>query len=955
VNSKQKTDSIDSICAELLRQSIDAKLSRRHFLTLGVLMSVTAFSPSFALAQPSSTPTPSPLSQGLINDLFTKISADALAADFNHAAQMFSLLGHAYDISSEYMDPANPNPLALDRINKMAADSNATNNTDWLSFQALRRLLIQFTPDPHSVGLAVQTGAVLASAYETGGVSLLDPKAVVALNLAGVWAEDTFKKGERLLGLIPLEQAQYISSSVIQSSLGAAGVNKTFAEAVQLPALTSRLGVSFDLSTNLLISALPADLQASASQALAQNQGGQGSDVQASIKTAIQDQLTDLSDLVHGQQIALQNIQEDEVRREAQEHAKADLEKASLETAGEIQVGSFLLNHIVGASEAQTFMKGATALSLATKAVGLFVASSIGPWALAGSLANSADILIGLFQGAKPDPVVAALNRIDASLDQIKAELQWIEQRQIEIIEKLSLIYKQLLTNQQETRVQLDNIEKLLGRAITVPIKLQRNQSEATFKGDINKCKSQLSQTSHHGQWPSRFALQITAICNFATATATAAYYTGDMNDDFTDTIDDMSYQRTSQYFFAIIPVACHFLHVPFADEQTTSAGEVIANPVIWARGSLAYLQLLTMAGDIVIEGSPDQLKQLWATGLQIRKAALSVSGVDFCQAAAAKYVEASGFSESQEPAPGKLAAMVFEELNKFEDSELHVKRWDLGSPLPRVFTPFDAWYVEGTSVYIATVKIYRVSHDFFDVAVQKGLIVLEKIRSLGAGAGYSDRDVYRVRFNVSPKKGQELFENKELLINKRDGFEGRCWNIHGTDSCESPAELLNACADLVHTYYDAVQIRTQFPSRLEERININAQSQAFKELKTYGTLAKFGASVAAWRRAPASIPNDVASDFGNVPGIVTTDELKAFLTKVIDTSPGATPEDRWFSWADYILSKLRESVLAASKGWTGIGKGIGRAQGIPIVDETLRQLAGFMRVRGVDFKWPTE
>jgi hypothetical protein len=118
-------------------------------------------------------------------------------------------------------------------------------------------------------------------------------------------------------------------------------------------------------------------------------------------------------------------------------------------------------------------------------------------------------------------------------------------------------------------------------------------------------------------------------------------------------------------------------------------------------------------------------------------------------------------------------------------------------------------------------------------------------------------------------------------------------------------------------------------------------------EFEDVASVARLFASIAMWRHGYVSTTQDTA-DVGEVGGIVSTNDIIRFLSNHINPKLG-----RSATYGAPIVTAFAERLRADAKRFLACADGLTDEEGIPIIDEALRRLAGFMRIHKIDFPLP--
>jgi hypothetical protein len=296
----------------------------------------------------------------------------------------------------------------------------------------------------------------------------------------------------------------------------------------------------------------------------------------------------------------------------------------------------------------------------------------------------------GLFGGGRDPWVQQMLTQIDHKLDAIGAELQKVEQAETEIYDAVHQVFLELRAQTIELKDAINKVGAEVRAGTDTVVANQRAQMLADLQNEIANALTFLPRPALTPTETTLFVQSLSHIAGHATDTAASPIFAGQAPsasaplDNF-DPLVTLRDEPFAELHIAKLGLLGEALSVPIVSSSA------VPNPVEWARGTAAYLEILTEASDAtwaaIARNYPDPHKNpLRATtamlvdrGNSVRECLRSASRRDVMQAASDRLARAVGTtSDSANPAPANAPNGL---VNLISDT---IRAWDAQQSIAR-------------------------------------------------------------------------------------------------------------------------------------------------------------------------------------------------------------------------------------------------------------------------------
>ena len=578
---------------------------------------------------------------------------------------------------------------------------------------------------------------------------------------------------------------------------------------------------------------------------------------------------------------------------------------------------------------------GAKLQGFAQTGASIFVALStpgLGPFALAGVLSNSATTLLNLF-GDQPDPLLTALQPLSAKLDRVIERLDVIAEQQARILDMLKRIYSGIAANRDlliEVNAQLSK----LGRGnIESAIALDRGAFDYSRDrlGILLKNHSPDAIKSDN-ELMERYTDGISASYSYATSTArsvnSTAYSTlPNAESQWRNEIRD---RGRCDRLVGLLPNLARTLGVPLPPLSAQRAGGPV-NPTTWAEGIRVFLEGRTRGADVpLIDAS--QVQELWRDGVYIRELILRMTSPEAIGAAGRRFRDAMGappdgqsMNQSKLAGSNNVLGVIYRTAMEYLD---RVVPLSTGSPVEvgnqgKYYSKWD--------------PVYTVNYptDIFWMLFDHQLAITESpTPSPGLNPGHVD--VFIRITAAGPWYNQLLVPDKVGMGQVPIRYPANLFN--------QPANP-NALQDAAKPIVLGLMYRKLIHDIMPEEIRGNLNGRADTSYDYWGEILRFLGALVRWR---FSTESDTLEDLlvVNSWGPYTPNELHGPFTMILKERLSLSGGESWaFEAAQLADTCVNESIesLRAQAATLPSGKCV------PVIDETLRHLAGYMIARGID------
>ena len=833
----------------------------------------------------------------------------------------------------------------------------------------------------HGFGVALQTLGTFVGA--------LSPPAGVAVNVAGIWAEDALKYlGQPGLNLsvsfVPPTDPDNLSivnqlafSKLAEQCSSATGNN--FSVLLSDSVIKQQLGVDFDADPQALAQSLPEELQ----QAITPVAGDSSEDLESgqAVIASFMQVINSRFDTIDQQYSSLvTSLQQSggQTSQQAVQAASSSLSSTYSEASGAIAFGSLLLGAFSGNQQlANTFQ---TVLSSGLKvyyAAAQLAMGLAGPFALLGSVAGAYGSIAQLFSSS---PNIYALlkqdldalsTKIDSLSTHIDVALSGIQQTETAILNKLNQLYALVLAGDQQAAVDFASLQHQLQNLDNLLMAADRQTAATDFDTNLENCRrlfatapppdfSNVALAQEYRQYLTDFYEYAASISHHTAFTGDYTISPGPGNyDALTAQVEG---RQHLELLCGLIPAFCELLDVPLnlpPAISTDPADQVLPNFVEWSKGVQAYLECRLLTTAVESDLTQEDLTNMLADGVRLRTAAITISGeaaVDACSQLMVQTQPVNGFGANP-----KFFGIISNSLKFDQWAQFNLSQFDYQMVSPdAVASPTytgQRLYADNT---IGSGKpgegyYFFDSEDPLEIARQNGWIVFSAPTAPNRQQGYTQTGwvVSIPELSSSGPSGQGSYEYSEAVYDDNHRVEVEIW---GRD------QLLSDCVYLYrkHVEYPAKQagfstwLQSELGQPNDDLAKFEAVGAASKIAVTMGYVCNF-LSDDAYLTDLTALPI-ISSRQDTIDAIVEWVSSEDFLSSGV--APGIyTQFDDYRKAANLVMNVLSpgliaridqaQMVLVKSMAYTPTPRG-------PYcVDETLRRLGGYMIIRGIPINLP--
>ncbi len=903
-----------------------------------------------------------------VGKIFSKIDKHPQIAALTSSDSLASLLAQFSIDSFGALTGTQPSLDDLRSLCRLAQGKQGRSSSDPLDYD--RDRYAQY------IGLGLQTAGVL-----TAGI----PFVGVPLAIAGIFAEPALKYAAQPgldLSVSPIPsgdpaQTSVLAQCLLREALDEQQDSSEFAKALQSPTLAIPLQLDQTQTQNEIVNDLPKPFQDSANTALEEDPAQTDVNLSNGVQQATWDQLNVLGDKVDSLNTVAPQGTDD---AQNQQQKLSDFQSISSEVSGGIQTATVIVRLLSGNSgAAQTFYQAATAIKQVYDVLAQAAVGAIGSFAMSGGMLTAAQTLMNLFGGGGPDPVVAALQRIEKTLTQIQVQLNRMEQKEDVILDQLTELYAVVCRDQQATDNSLNQLKATLKRVEEQGEKTQRTAGELQFQSSISQLQTSLRLTHHDPSWDQVYAQHLTEIRDYGINVAKSNAYTHGDQDQFDDVVERLLSSARSDLFFGFLPRAWAWLGIKNSMlPDRTGALTPLPNPLAWSHAVQAYLQLCILGPSDVSSLAQAHVYDMWTEGVRLREAAEIAGSRDFLLAADDQYLKFAGggaMLPTYPPQKNTICDIVYETINNFAANNLTTHFTITLLPnlnnVPPVTWGRQIPFNGGRSAqYVPT---YTVQNDPYDLALQKGWISLSTVyvtpqSSLGTCDSII---VYKISFvDGTPLEFTEGYNFTIVKTTfKGTAYEQRIWQNPDTialwDKVADPHDLLEQIGAWIRAKIEIPKIRNDLPAELKNALQSDGNSPLVKNFEASAAILCLGRSIYAWR-SPAAKGINLGSEkideseeapiVGRIEtyGILTTiEEVIAFLDSSIQRYSTIDDKSWWksaenlydWNWLDRIVNDLSATLFNAINIINVTDLPL--EQGLPQIDSCLKQLAAYMVLQG--------
>jgi hypothetical protein len=633
-----------------------------------------------------------------------------------------------------------------------------------------------------------------------------------------------------------------------------------------------------------------------------------------------------------------------EEHRAAQLRASESERLAIQQTALEIEsvgaIGHFLLGHVFRAPEL-----GKAAATYATSVSSIFMTlgnPSLGPIAVAGTLAKAADSILSLGLSAT-DPLLATLKPIEKHLEALVQGLQYISSTQREILRQIAEVYRDVSSSRALLVRISDQIYATAAGAHDEHIALaQESFSKTREQLAVLLDTTPVQTIVGDPNLKARYVSRLSECADHATSTARNAIFAESPSPTLSR-LDLTARMRASLRCDQLIGfIQLLGREAGVAGTQGDPQNAAVANPLAWAEGVETLLHGHAMLLGEAQKSTASLLERPWQTGMQIRelvRTSVTPTVVTFLRQKLLTSlglplrrsdIHPEGYS-GESPSRSGLAWNIVE----------RARAWDTAN-VPRssnVVVHFgrvqhDRYVIfEGVNMMTLT-----VNHDFLKEALDLGFIQLTDRRSTGVGR------IETVTLRVvadGPWTGSSLGTVSILdnfwFIPEYTPYDGQTGYRRG-----DPLPVQSRVMPIVLKSKYRPEFMKVIPEILTAAAQQHLASAENLEFEYWGELARTFAAFARWRSADARSTEALSTS--SVSGPFSLRELLA---------PIGVSAHVWLSFAGYwpgeVALAMHDSIssacdlLMAELALTSPDKSLN------VVDETLRLMAGYLSAREID------
>jgi hypothetical protein len=832
------------------------------------------------------------------------------------------------------------------------------------------------------IGLGAQSAAAVASE--------ILPGYGWAIDLAAVWVEPTLNYlATPDLNLAvnpfpptPASRADLLTQMAMVRALSAADNNSDMQLALNLPNVKGKVHIDYSSSDDALVNQLPDTWKDAATRAAGASQTDLSNPAFVSaIQSIIQQNLTTsfdaLGDKLDTLKSAMQAQQNAAQQAQTRQQQRQQISQTDSEMVGTIAIAGFIASRVFGDSAAtRKIFDGGNAVRQIYNSIAQYAVGDIGVLALSGGTLSAASALIGLFGGGS-DPVLDALQRITQQLNDIRNELTVVEQKEDQILRAVAQVYEAIKTSQAAAQANSDQLKNLISITLDQANRNSRDQSLNNLLGNARAIKGMLLEAQRDESWRARYKDRLSAIATYAAVETASSYYTGSP-DQSGNIATIVNAQPRADLFFGLIPSLCAAAGIPFVSQFSAPVGtSAVPNPIWWSFGSRIYLQLRSAAIDVTVEAERDDLGTLWTQGLRVREAAQFISSPTGLSALTTIYRQYAGI-ETDHPRPSDQET-VLKRIDQIVASFLNDQHVAPNYSFTQISRNSQDFAYLNPAPTADAVKWYSVANDPLQFALDNGLLRADQVRHMPElREGWHPRpyfpgvvvrgpiDWFKLTIIKGDKNGQELISGVRM-VNYDDGH-GHHYRFFGPNEHQWFFDANNPGVDfqivlaeaqkLVRLERDWPLITGSLPAKIQDDLTIGQANDPYGPFLWTASVARLAATIAKWRRTPDNLNPDSldtpdsdrarAARLENVSIPVTVDDYKSLVTNILSKAPDPKDITAQFAWAPFIHGQFAAALNQASDICDAAAADLAPEQGIPEIDEALKMLAAYMKIRSI-------
>ncbi|WP_345159880.1 hypothetical protein [Pontibacter saemangeumensis] len=526
-----------------------------------------------------------------------------------------------------------------------------------------------------------------------------------------------------------------------------------------------------------------------------------------------------------------------EQRLRYRQKLQSDIAHLNAEMTGGIQLFSFIINNTSGGSAAAEFESMASSVTQVFLASISFANGFIGPLGFAGALANG----LGLFFSSPQQ------NGFSAALKNIIQGIEAIEH-------KLVLLSEQIASMERSMNVQLHYLSRDLKLGISAIearlIELERSQRIAertlldkaigddmnnmgTTHSDVREWLASSNRNSRMG----KYKVSLDSYFNLATQIASSFWFAGKEPVELQEgLVHEIELQHRFDRMVGLIPTLSQLTGKPLDN----SISVPLANPVLWAEATQAYLGARMASPRVRIEEDKVRLPELLNTGIGVQKSIKHITNPEIVDSLLSKWLESmTGLAEvptnryirklnkelSHESPDvpvtrpkdikdngypkektnfsyaisGSVLDIVFQALSSFDDpsfskpyttvdynfkeaGEKHKTDRDYFQQFSHMY-PYTTSHIPSPSKhYGEDMRHIYVKDDPFEQLLKKGIVEFKDVKPIKKAGGFLALLSHESKIIIKqgPKKDQEFAEGRFKILNRimEDGQELRIQGI---------------------------------------------------------------------------------------------------------------------------------------------------------------------------------
>ena len=807
----------------------------------------------------------------------------------------------------------------------------------------------------HAFGLGVQTLAVVGS--------VLDPPAALTLGVLSVFAEDAWRaaaQGRDLLNNPWIEPAPSLdrtcdTEALLRAAAEAHDIDPTFGQVIDSPLLRAKVGVDFSAPAESSFAALPASTQSLVEAALSSsettdNPTSTGND---QVVGKILDRLSTQCSQLEQQAKSYQDLLSKEAAEHTRQAQREQLASLQSEVQSSIRIATFVLGHILGDSQVASQL--GTAMSQIAS-VGFQFASGN----YLGAVATSLD----LFSSGGQSPSAAILQaisqlgtRIENLRKEMNARFDQLEANDQEIINQLA----ELLRDVQQGTVLLASRIEALQEEVEFFKKQEDEDNRRKANTEVKTAFQQFSGTlaAKDSGWETFCRNQLALFFSSADSDSRDSYFCGSVDGATPGQIAiEVRTVGRAELLVGLLPTICRQMGVPCTSN--------VVSPFAWAFGVEAYLQSDLLLGTVTNSAREDNLTTLFQDGADMRACFESATSDTLLKALATAHRNSVGAPEN--PSDGTVLALLKPLISQWEAHNLN-------PPYTKDVLASGHDYPE--TVYVPTFldnknEIYRIHNSPFEAALKLGIIELQPFKDFTYET-YFDGTLREIDYAIVPKIGPDsgkVFGGANggslqctMPINNN---EAKSWIWNPMLESLTPViptypqfglgtlSFLDYCEKLLGFYY-ATKVVPQLESWLRSQI---ATPNVYASWADIASSAALCITLAQWRKIDGP-EVDGQTDLRNVGILKNLDALIDWIgytlqnrADTINASPSTTfdsADPRPLDTLALISNRLSSDATLIESS----GNALREAKSAPIIDTTIRRLAGYMVAKGIKVPVP--